>query len=112
MTEQKTIFDTIQELLDQIQLELDEVKNPSYCPKCNSCGITECCQPKCMYGEQHKADYRELLEENERLREALKFYAKLDNYMAEFVNKPIPTFDFKNTPVHLDSGKLARATLK
>ena len=33
----------IEECLDQIQVELDNIENPIYCPKCDHCGETGCC---------------------------------------------------------------------
>lgn len=47
-----------------------------------------------------------------KLVEALKFYTKLENYMADLIEGEKPYFDFRKTPVHNDSGKIAKATLK
>lgn len=51
-------------------------------------------------------------EREEKLVEALKFYTKLENYMADLIEGEKPYFDFRKTPVHNDSGKIAKATLK
>jgi len=55
--------------------------------------------------------FRKLEAEVVRLREALNFYAKLENYMAELKESPVG-FDFKHTPVHTDCGEIAKAALQ
>lgn len=46
--------------------------------------------------------------------EALEFYTKLENYLAELKEGDEgqrPFFDFKHTPVHMDCAKIAKAAL-
>lgn len=43
--------------------------------------------------------------------EALKFYRNLENYLASINPEPRIGFDYKNTPVHVDSGEKARLVL-
>ena len=56
-------------------------------------------------------DKAQLQAENVRLRGALQFYAKLENYMAELKAPPV-CFDFKHTPIHMDCGERANAALQ
>jgi len=51
--------------------ECEDIDMEIYCTKCGACGIEGCCPPdkcKCLYGEEYKATYKELLDENEQLR--------------------------------------------
>ena len=77
------------ELFTKVAKDIHEMVNPSegeiyemiedsldgaYCPTCGSCGETGCCSPDrcnaviCVYGETNLKDYKELLDENEALR--------------------------------------------
>jgi len=47
----------------QLQVELDCVKNPVYCPTCGACGEAGCCPPSmckhgfCLYGEHYAVEF-------------------------------------------------------
>ena len=70
----KLVTPTVNEIFETIESYL----NPVYCPTCGSCGETGCCSPDrckeviCQYGETNLKDYKDLLDENEQLRNQLK----------------------------------------
>lgn len=51
---------------------------PVYCKTCGSCGESGCCSPsncvavQCLYGEHNLVEYKDLLDENERLRTGIE----------------------------------------
>ena len=67
--------------IEQLQAEVEELKNPIYCKKCGACGESGCCPPdrcNCLYGDEYKTEYTELCAENEHLQ------AKIDALMLEY----------------------------
>lgn len=62
----------------EIYSMIEDSLDGAYCPTCGSCGETGCCSPDrcneviCLYGETNLKDYKELLEENEALRNKVK----------------------------------------
>ena len=73
------IVDNIREELKQLEIETKFIRNPLFCEKCDSCGYSECCQPRCMYGDEHQKDYKELSEENDKMYKALSDISKCDD---------------------------------
>lgn len=54
---------TQSEIINGLRQEVDYLRNPAYCPKCNACGEDPCCsgamckQNKCLYGERYADHY-------------------------------------------------------
>lgn len=70
----KAIHELVNPSEGEIYQIIENYLDPVYCPTCGSCGETGCCSPDrcneviCLYGETNLKDYKELLEENEELR--------------------------------------------
>jgi len=70
----KAIHEMVNPSEDEIYRVIEGYLDPVYCPTCGSCGETGCCSPDrcneviCLYGASNLKDYKELLEENEALR--------------------------------------------
>ena len=68
--------DQLAVVADALAVEIDDA-DPIYCPVCGSCGEAGCCPPdQCttvqgLYCDSNVKEYRDLLDENAMLREAL-----------------------------------------
>lgn len=57
-------------------------------------------------------EYLKLHEENQRLREALEFYANIDNHEVFILDYRYPKENVMILPVEIDMGEIARELLK
>jgi hypothetical protein len=66
------------EIIEALRCEIDDLKNPIYCPTCGACGEEGCCPPSmcehmpCVYGDRYKEDYKWMLNINEKMYEKLR----------------------------------------
>lgn len=67
--------------------------NIVYCPECGSCGESGCCHPdacvqvQCMYGQDSMESYKDLLDENEAMTNALRECVEAIRLTREYVGE-------------------------
>jgi hypothetical protein len=74
----------------------------------------DCGELHYLLGKYHDAKFTATQQKLDVAVDALEFYKKLENYMAELKEGDEgqrPYFDFKCTPIHVDSGKVAKTAL-
>lgn len=76
-------------LQDEEELQKKMESESDYCKACGSCCESGCCSPskcekvRCMYGEYNLKEYKDLLDENEELRNLLQELADICDWSIE-----------------------------